>query len=76
VVNVALRKVKSELGVGFEASQWVANAHLLTLAGLILFGGPVGDTFGQRRTFILGLSGIRRPRPAKAAGTAAAASIS
>ena len=49
VVNVALPKVKSELGVGFEASQWVANAYLLTLAGLILFGGSVGDTFGQRR---------------------------
>ena len=60
--------MKSELGVGFEASQWVANAYLLTLAGLILFGGSVGDTFGQRRTFILGLSGIRRPRPAKSAG--------
>lgn len=58
VVNVALPKVKSELGVGFEASQWVANAYLLTLAGLILFGGSVGDTFGQRRTFILALSGF------------------
>lgn len=58
VVNVALPKVQSELGVGFEASQWVANAYLLTLASLILFGGSVGDTFGQRRTFILGLSGF------------------
>ena len=50
--------MKSELGVGFEASQWVANAYLLTLAGLILFGVSVGDTFGQRRTFILALSGF------------------
>lgn len=58
VVNVALPKVQSELGVGFEASQWVANAYLLTLASLILFGGSVGDTLGQRRTFILGLSGF------------------
>jgi EmrB/QacA subfamily drug resistance transporter len=58
VVNVALPKVQSELGVGFEASQWVANAYLLTLASLILFGGSVGDTIGQRRTFILGLSGF------------------
>ena len=59
--------MKSELGIGFEASQRVANAYLLTLAGLILFGGSVGDTFGQRRTFILGLSGIRRPRRTAAA---------
>jgi MFS family permease len=58
VVNVALPKVQSELGVEFEAAQWVANAYLLTLASLILFGGSVGDTFCQRRTFILGLSGF------------------
>lgn len=58
VVNVALPRVQSELGVGFETSQWVANAYLLALASLILFGGSVGDTFGQRRTFILGLSGF------------------
>ncbi|WP_456636176.1 MFS transporter [Bradyrhizobium sp. USDA 10063] len=58
VVNVALLKVPAALGVGFEASQWVANAYLLTLAGLILFGGSVGDTFGRRRTFILRLSGF------------------
>ena len=51
-------ELQPELGVGFEASQWVVNAYLLTLASLILFGGSVGDTFGQRRTFILGLSGF------------------
>jgi EmrB/QacA subfamily drug resistance transporter len=55
---VALPKVQSELGVGFEASQWVANAYLLTLASLILFGGSVGDAIGQRRTFIFGLAGF------------------
>ncbi|HEY4209843.1 MAG TPA: MFS transporter, partial [Steroidobacteraceae bacterium] len=58
VVNVALPRLQLDLGVGFEASQWVANAYLLTLASLILFGGVVGDTFGQRRTFIFGLSGF------------------
>lgn len=53
-----LPKVQSELGVGFEASQWIANAYLLTLASPILFGGSVGDAIGQRRTFILGLAGF------------------
>jgi hypothetical protein len=33
--------VQADLGVGFEASRWVANPYLLTLAGLILFGGSV-----------------------------------
>jgi MFS family permease len=71
VVNVTLAKLQSELGIGFEATQWVANAHLLTLASLILFGGLVGDTFGQWRTFILGLSDSPPRRlPAGLRGTA------
>lgn len=48
--------MQQEVGVGFEASQWKANAYILTLASLILFGVSVCGMTGQQRTFILGLS--------------------
>ena len=58
VVNVALPRMQSELATGFVTSQWIVNGYMLMLASLILFGGSVGDAFGQRRTFIFGLAGF------------------
>ena len=58
VVNVALPRMQAELDTGFVTSQWIVNGYMLMLASLILFGGSVGDAFGQRRTFIFGLAGF------------------
>ena len=58
VVNVALPTIQRELGGGLAAQQWVANGYLLTLGSLILLGGSLGDVFGERRIFELGVGGF------------------
>ena len=60
VVNVALPAIRDDLGGGFAGQQWTANAYLVTLASLILVGGSLGDIFGERRVFSLGVGGLRR----------------
>ncbi|HXB63773.1 MAG TPA: MFS transporter [Solirubrobacteraceae bacterium] len=58
VVNVALPTIQRELGGGLAGQQWVSNAYLLTLSSLILVGGSLGDLFGERRIFALGVAGF------------------
>jgi EmrB/QacA subfamily drug resistance transporter len=58
VVNVALPTIQRELGGGLAAQQWVVNSYLLTLGSLILIGGSLGDLFGERRIFALGVGGF------------------
>src|SRR5438128_11950769 len=58
VVNVALPTIQRALGGGLAAQQWVANVYLLTLGSLILVGGSLGDLFGERRVFALGVGGF------------------
>ncbi|MEU8438722.1 MFS transporter [Streptomyces sp. NPDC029216] len=55
VVNVALPRIGRDLGADLAVLQWTVNAYLLTLAGLILVGGALGDRFGRRRIFVLGV---------------------
>jgi EmrB/QacA subfamily drug resistance transporter len=55
VVNVALARIGADLHAGFTALQWVVNAYTLTLGGLILLGGSLGDRLGRRRMFVLGV---------------------
>ncbi|MGW9372007.1 MFS transporter [Streptomyces xanthophaeus] len=55
VVNVALPRIGEDLGADLAVLQWTVNAYLLTLAGLILVGGALGDRFGRRRIFVLGV---------------------
>ena len=55
VVNVALPHIGEDLGAGFGGLQWTINAYTLTLAALILLGGSLGDTFGRRRIFLIGV---------------------
>ena len=55
VVNVALPDIGRDLGASTSALQWVLNGYLLTLASLILLGGSLGDRYGRRRVFILGI---------------------
>jgi EmrB/QacA subfamily drug resistance transporter len=58
VVNVALPTIQRELGGGLAGQQWVSNVYLLTLGSLILVGGSLGDLFGERRIFALGVAGF------------------
>ena len=58
VVNVALPAIERDLGGGLAGQQWVSNAYLLTLGSLILVGGSLGDLFGERRVFTLGVTGF------------------
>ena len=55
VVNVALPRIGRDLGAGLTALQWTVNAYTLTLAGLLLLGGSLGDRLGRRRVFVLGV---------------------
>ncbi|WP_137144880.1 MFS transporter [Mycolicibacterium sp. CR10] len=55
VVNVALPHIGRDLGGGFGGLQWTINAYTLTLASLILLGGSLGDHFGRRRIFLVGV---------------------
>jgi EmrB/QacA subfamily drug resistance transporter len=56
VVNVALPAIGRDLGAPASVLQWILNGYLLTLAALILLGGSLGDRYGRRRTFIVGIS--------------------
>ncbi len=56
VVNVALPTIGRELHTSLAGLQWVVTAYTLTLAGLILLGGALGDRFGRRRVFLIGVT--------------------
>ncbi|WP_143677642.1 MFS transporter, partial [Streptomyces scabiei] len=55
VVNVALPRIGLDLDADLAALQWTVNAYMLTLAGLILLGGALGDRFGRRKVFVVGV---------------------
>jgi len=55
VVNIALPAIGRDLGVGFTALQWTVTGYTLTLAAFILLGGSLGDRFGRRRVFLVGI---------------------
>ncbi|HUR05674.1 MAG TPA: MFS transporter [Nonomuraea sp.] len=54
VVNVALPFLGDDLDADMAGLQWTINAYTLTLAGLILLGGSLGDRFGRRKVFLIG----------------------
>jgi EmrB/QacA subfamily drug resistance transporter len=55
VVNVALPSIADDLDAGLAGQQWVVEAYMLTLVSLLLVGGSLGDQFGRRRVFVVGL---------------------
>ncbi|MFI5967056.1 MFS transporter [Streptomyces asoensis] len=55
VVNVALPRIGRDLDADLAVLQWTVNAYLLTLAGLILLGGSLGDHYGRRKVFVIGV---------------------
>jgi len=58
VVNVALPSLREDLDASLADQQWVVEAYLLMLASLVLVGGSLGDLYGRRRTFAIGVAGF------------------
>jgi EmrB/QacA subfamily drug resistance transporter len=56
VVNIALPTIGRELNADLAALQWTVNGYSLTLAALILLGGSLGDRFGRRKVFVIGVA--------------------
>lgn len=56
IVNVALPSMREDLHFTETSLVWVVNAYLLTFGGFLLLGGRLGDLFGHRRVFLLGLA--------------------
>jgi EmrB/QacA subfamily drug resistance transporter len=55
VVDIALSAIGREFHVGVGALQWVVSGYTLTLAAFLLIGGSLGDRFGRRRVFLIGV---------------------
>jgi EmrB/QacA subfamily drug resistance transporter len=56
IVNVALPSIRADLGFSQTSLAWVVNAYLLTFGGFLLLGGRLGDLFGHRRLFMIGIA--------------------
>jgi EmrB/QacA subfamily drug resistance transporter len=56
VVTTALPVIRKDLGAGIEGLEWTVNAYTLTFAVLLLTGAALGDRFGRRRMFSIGLA--------------------
>lgn len=56
IVNTALPQIRAGIGGGASAMQWIAAAYFLTLGSLLLIGGRLGDIFGYRRVFLVGIA--------------------
>jgi EmrB/QacA subfamily drug resistance transporter len=55
VVTTALPVIRHDLGATLEGLEWTVNAYTLTFAVLLLTGAALGDRFGRRKLFVLGL---------------------
>src|SRR5438034_5445673 len=55
IVNVALPSIQRDLGFSQSGLAWVINAYLIAFAGLLLLAGRLGDLFGRKRVYLIGL---------------------
>ena len=55
VVNIAIPAIGRDLHAGISGVQWVLDAYLVVLSALLLLGGSLGDRYGRRRVFLIGL---------------------
>src|SRR5271154_1745997 len=55
VVNIALPGIGDDLHASLEGLQWIVTGYTLALAGLILLGGALGDRYGRRKVFLVGV---------------------
>ena len=58
IVNIALPSAQEALGFSNDARQWVVTAYALSFGSLLLLGGRLGDLFGRKRVFVVGLAGF------------------
>ncbi|MBB3177630.1 DHA2 family efflux MFS transporter permease subunit [Variovorax sp. Sphag1AA] len=56
IVNVALPSIRQDLGFSETSLVWVVNAYMLSFGGFLLLGGRLGDLYGHRRLFLLGIT--------------------
>ena len=56
VVNVALPRISEDLGAGVSGLQWIVDGYVLAFASLLLTGGILGDKYGRKRIFLIGLA--------------------
>src|SRR5258705_6399701 len=56
VVTTALPVIRRDLGASLQDLEWIVNAYTLTFAVLLLTGAALGDRFGRRRLFVIGLA--------------------
>jgi EmrB/QacA subfamily drug resistance transporter len=56
VVSIALPSIHRDLGASIQSLEWTVNAYVLAYAVLLLTGAALGDRFGRRRVFLLGLA--------------------
>jgi EmrB/QacA subfamily drug resistance transporter len=73
IVNVALPSIRQDLGFSESSLAWVVNAYLLTFGGFLLLGGRLGDLFGHRRLFLIGIAAFTAA--SVACGVAATAGV-
>src|SRR5215472_5716787 len=56
IVNVALPSIRVDLGFSETSLAWVVNGYMLIFGGFLLLAGRMGDLFGHRRLFLIGLT--------------------
>src|ERR1700734_1799925 len=56
VVSVALPTIHRDLGASIQSLEWTVNAYVLAYAVLLLTGAALGDRFGRKRMFLIGMS--------------------
>jgi EmrB/QacA subfamily drug resistance transporter len=56
IVGVALPSIREDLGFSEESLAWVVNAYLITFGGCLLLGGRLGDLYGHRKLFLIGIA--------------------
>ena len=56
IVNVALPSIREDLGFSQTSLAWVVNAYLLTFGGFLLLAGRLGDLYGHKRLFLIGIA--------------------
>jgi EmrB/QacA subfamily drug resistance transporter len=56
IVNIALPSIRADLGFTETSLVWVVNAYMLTFGGFLLLAGRLGDLYGSRRLFLLGIT--------------------
>ncbi|MFD0430215.1 MFS transporter [Streptomyces zhihengii] len=58
IVNIALPSAQADLGFSVDDRQWVVSSYAIAFGALLLLGGRLGDLFGRRRLFAVGLIGF------------------